>query len=153
MFDRVTIYVRDVEESRPGYEAIIGREYPWPDFSLERATPERPPAEGLHIAFPAPDRAVIASRWQSAVLAGFTDDGEPGPRSVYSPGYHGGFVLDPGGNSVESVNHEAGRAEGRIDHISLRVADIGKSRDQLAALADDNGFRLTRDDPGWVMFA
>ncbi|MBK5232198.1 MAG: hypothetical protein JJE13_04355 [Thermoleophilia bacterium] len=153
MFERVTVYVRDTQECLPGYGAIIGGEGPWPDFELATATSEHPPTEGLHIAFRAPNRAAIADRWQAAVLAGFTDDGEPGPRSVYSPGYHGGFVLDPAGNSVESVHHEANGLEGRIDHIWLRVPDINEARARFAALADRNGFQITKDEPGWVMFA
>ena len=152
MFDRVTVYVRDVEEFRPGYEAIIGREHPWPDFVIEPATSANPVTEHLHIAFAAPDRAAIAERWQSAVLAGFENDGEPGPRSVYSPGYHGGFVLDPAGNSVESVHHESGCPEGRIDHIWLRVEDMDEARETFEEHAESTGFRMTRNDPGWVMF-
>ncbi|MGK2933293.1 MAG: hypothetical protein ACSLFD_11125 [Solirubrobacterales bacterium] len=152
MFDRVTIFVSDVEMFRPGYEAIIGSEHPWSDFTVERATESSPATEGLHIAFGAPDRSAIAERWQAAVLAGFENDGEPGPRSVYSPGYHGGFVLDPAGNSVESVHHERGCADGMIDHVWLRVADIDEARDRFAAHAEPGGYRQTRDDPGWVMF-
>ena len=30
---------------------------------------------------------------------------------------------------------------------------MGEARERFAALADQGDFRLTRDDPGWVMFA
>ncbi|MGK2956678.1 MAG: hypothetical protein ACSLFI_13550 [Solirubrobacterales bacterium] len=153
MFERVTVYVREVDECLPGYGAIIGSEDPWPDFELVRAGAEHAPTQGLHIAFSAPDRATIAERWQAAILAGFTDDGEPGPRSVYSPGYHGGFVLDPAGNSLESVNHEAGRQTGRIDHVWIRVPDIEAARPRFAALAEGHGVSVTKDQPGWLMFS
>ena len=33
------------------------------------------------------------------------DNGVPGERPVYHPGYVGAFVLDPDGNNVEAVNH------------------------------------------------
>jgi catechol 2,3-dioxygenase-like lactoylglutathione lyase family enzyme len=38
---------------------------------------------------------------------GGTDNGEPGPRPIYHPGYYGAFVLDPDGNNVEAVCHTA----------------------------------------------
>jgi catechol 2,3-dioxygenase-like lactoylglutathione lyase family enzyme len=37
--------------------------------------------------------------------AGYRDDGPPGEREIYHPGYYGAYVLDPDGNSVEIVNH------------------------------------------------
>ena len=33
------------------------------------------------------------------------DNGAPGERAVYHPGYYGAFVLDPDGHNVEAVNH------------------------------------------------
>ena len=35
------------------------------------------------------------------------DNGAPGPRPIYHPGYYGAFVLDPDGNNVEAVCHQA----------------------------------------------
>lgn len=37
--------------------------------------------------------------------AGHKDNGAPGERAIYHPGYHGAFVLDPAGTNVELVNH------------------------------------------------
>ena len=42
---------------------------------------------------------------QAAIEAGYTDNGAPGERAVYHPGYYGAFVLDPDGHNVEAVNH------------------------------------------------
>ena len=33
------------------------------------------------------------------------DNGRPGERPVFHPGYYSAFVLDPDGNNVELVNH------------------------------------------------
>ncbi|WP_404827796.1 VOC family protein [Conexibacter stalactiti] len=66
-----------------------------------------PPTEGVHLAFPAPDRATVDAFHAAAVAAGYRDDGAPGPRPRYAPGYYGGFVLDPDGNSVELVHYGA----------------------------------------------
>ena len=35
--------------------------------------------------------------------AGGTDNGAPGPRPQYAPGYYGAFVIDPEGRNVEAV--------------------------------------------------
>ena len=56
--------------------------------------------------------------------AGFRDDGTPGPRPEYGDDYYGGFLLDPDGNSAEAVYHDSLRAEGVIDHVWIRVADV-----------------------------
>ena len=41
----------------------------------------------------------------AATAAGYADNGPPGERAVYHPGYYGAFVLDPDGHNVEVVNH------------------------------------------------
>ena len=42
---------------------------------------------------------------RAAIEAGYRDNGGPGERPQYHPGYYGAFVLDPDGNNVEVVNH------------------------------------------------
>ena len=37
-----------------------------------------------------------------------SDNGGPGERPHYHPGYYGAFVLDPDGNNLEAVFHGAG---------------------------------------------
>jgi predicted lactoylglutathione lyase len=41
-----------------------------------------------------------------ATSAGYADNGEPGERPQYHPGYYGAFVLDPDGHNVEAVFHD-----------------------------------------------
>jgi catechol 2,3-dioxygenase-like lactoylglutathione lyase family enzyme len=60
--------------------------------------------ENVHIAFPADDAGVRAFH-EAALAAGYADNGQPGERPVYHPGYYAAFVLDPDGNNVEAVNH------------------------------------------------
>jgi catechol 2,3-dioxygenase-like lactoylglutathione lyase family enzyme len=59
----------------------------------------------LHVAFAAPDNATVDAFHAAALAAGGRDNGAPGPRPEYHPGYYGAFVLDPDGNNVEAVNH------------------------------------------------
>jgi catechol 2,3-dioxygenase-like lactoylglutathione lyase family enzyme len=64
-----------------------------------------PPTERLHMAFPAADDATVEAFHRAALGAGYEDNGAPGERAVYHPGYYGAFVRDPDGNNIEVVNH------------------------------------------------
>ena len=61
-----------------------------------------------HIAVTASTTAQVAAFYEAALAAGGTDNGAPGERSHYHPGYYGAFVLDPDGNNLEAVFHGAG---------------------------------------------
>jgi catechol 2,3-dioxygenase-like lactoylglutathione lyase family enzyme len=63
----------------------------------------RPATENLHIAFPAPDARTVEDFHAAAVTAGYRDNGAPGERPHYKPGYYSAYVLDPDGTNVESV--------------------------------------------------
>jgi catechol 2,3-dioxygenase-like lactoylglutathione lyase family enzyme len=67
----------------------------------------RPPVRGAHIAFAATAPEQVDAFHAAALAAGGTDNGAPGPRPLYHPGYYGPFVLDPDGNNVEAVCHAA----------------------------------------------
>ena len=71
-------------------------------FSLVAAD-ER--TEHVHIAFGTDDDAHVHAFHGAATAAGYRDNGAPGERPQYHPGYYGAFVLDPDGNNVEVVNH------------------------------------------------
>jgi catechol 2,3-dioxygenase-like lactoylglutathione lyase family enzyme len=66
----------------------------------------RPATEQLHLAFPAPDRQTVEEFHEVATAAGYRDNGAPGERPRYHPGYYSAYVLDPDGTSVESVFRE-----------------------------------------------
>jgi catechol 2,3-dioxygenase-like lactoylglutathione lyase family enzyme len=59
----------------------------------------------LHVAFVANDRATVDAFHRAALAAGGTDNGAPGLRAHYHPGYYGAFVLDPDGHNIEAVCH------------------------------------------------
>jgi catechol 2,3-dioxygenase-like lactoylglutathione lyase family enzyme len=61
--------------------------------------------EGTHVAFNAPNRAAVDAFYEAAIAAGGRDNGPPGLRPKYHPGYYGAFVLDPDGINVEAVTH------------------------------------------------
>ena len=60
-----------------------------------------------HLAFAAPDRSTVDLFYAAAIRAGAVDNGAPGLRLEYHSNYYGAFVLDPDGNNVEAVCHQA----------------------------------------------
>jgi catechol 2,3-dioxygenase-like lactoylglutathione lyase family enzyme len=129
VFDHVDIHVSDLAVARSFYHEALGLptsdgEYvAWGDFGIEAVAPDHPLTRRLHIAFGAESRDAVDAWWNRMTEAGYRSDGEPGPRPQYSPEYYGAFVLDPDGNSVESVHHGTSRA-GEIDHLWLRTGDV-----------------------------
>jgi catechol 2,3-dioxygenase-like lactoylglutathione lyase family enzyme len=75
------------------------------DFSFSLISDERPLTEHVHLAFSARDDATVRAFHAAALAAGYEDNGGPGERAVYHPGYYGAFVRDPDGHNVEVVNH------------------------------------------------
>ena len=67
-------------------------------------------AGGTYVAFAANGIAAVHAFHAAALAAGGRDNGAPGPRPEYHPGYYGAFVLDPDGNNIEAVFHGAGDA-------------------------------------------
>src|SRR5689334_8523789 len=48
----------------------------------------------VHLAFTAKDRQTVDAFYAAALAAGGKDNGKPGPRAEYHPGYYGAFILD-----------------------------------------------------------
>ena len=67
---------------------------------------ERPvPADagsGLHVSFKAKDKAAVDAFHKAALKTGGTDNGKPGLRADYGPGYYAAFVVDPDGYRLEA---------------------------------------------------
>jgi catechol 2,3-dioxygenase-like lactoylglutathione lyase family enzyme len=114
--DHLWIRVADVEAARAFYSTVaphaglhLGHDEPGHvqfagasgSFSLVSGEP----TENVHMAFPAADNATVEAFHRAATEAGHRDNGAPGERPIYHPGYYGAFVLDPDGNNVEVVNH------------------------------------------------
>jgi catechol 2,3-dioxygenase-like lactoylglutathione lyase family enzyme len=115
--DHLWLRVADLERAAAFYEEIA----PFSGFERASAVPGRvqfagagstftlvagePATEHVHLAFPADHDAVVQAFHRTALAAGHCDNGTPGERAVYHPGYYGAFVLDPDGNNVEVVNH------------------------------------------------
>ena len=90
---------RVVMEPVPGVVAALGTKFP--EFWIARS--DAPTV--AHVAFRAGDRAAVDAFHAAALAAGGRDNGAPGLRRQYHPGYYGAFALDPDGNNVEAVHH------------------------------------------------
>lgn len=69
--------------------------------------PGQPPAESVHLAVAAPDRAAVRAFHTAALAAGGHDTAAPMLRPEYHPHYYGAFVRDPDGYNLEAVCHHA----------------------------------------------
>jgi predicted lactoylglutathione lyase len=58
---------------------------------------------GVHVAFLAHSKEEVENFYKAALEAGAKDNGVPGYRKQYSPGYYGAFVYDFDGNNIEAV--------------------------------------------------
>ena len=60
-----------------------------------------------HVAISAAERAHIDAFHAAGLSAGGTDNGPAGLRPDYHPHYYAAFILDPEGNNIEVVCHDA----------------------------------------------
>jgi catechol 2,3-dioxygenase-like lactoylglutathione lyase family enzyme len=60
---------------------------------------------GLMLAFPARDAAHVRALHALALAHGGTDEGAPGTRPYYEPGFYVAYVRDPDGHKVAFVFH------------------------------------------------
>lgn len=125
MLDHVGVEVGDFARSKAFYEAALeslgielvmefgegaagfGKETehgPNPFFWIQERG--RPAVSGAHVAFGARTTEQVDAFHAAALAAGGTDNGAPGLRPIYHPGYYGAFVLDPDGNNIEAVSHQ-----------------------------------------------
>ncbi len=126
--DHVSIGVSNMQRSKAFYDAALAPlgmtpvmpvEYGGKLVGVGYGTPGKPkfwiqfpingqPAtqgNGTHIAFGAPSREAVDAFYLAALEHGGIEDGRPGLRTEYHPGYYGAFVRDPDGNKIEACRH------------------------------------------------
>mgnify|MGYP003576176918 CR=1 FL=1 len=64
------------------------------------------PGEGTHVAFRADSRDQVDDFHARGLTAGGRDNGKPGLRPNYGPGYYAAFLYDPDGANIEAVYYE-----------------------------------------------
>jgi catechol 2,3-dioxygenase-like lactoylglutathione lyase family enzyme len=120
MIDHTGIGVADVGRSANFYDAALGAlgmrrvaQIPenlgtdgigygldHPVFWIDRFHPH---SVKQHTAFAAKSRTEVDAFYAAALKAGGIDNGGPGLRKQYAPGYYAAFVHDPDGNNIEAV--------------------------------------------------
>jgi catechol 2,3-dioxygenase-like lactoylglutathione lyase family enzyme len=133
LIDHIQLVVKDLGASKRFYSAVFsalgiplageGEDFFWAD-EIFVSTQDSKAAAGaltgrMHLAFQAKDRAMVDRFHQASVKAGGRDNGAPGERPHYHPGYYAAFVLDPDGNNVEAVFH--GAAERSADSVKISI--------------------------------
>jgi catechol 2,3-dioxygenase-like lactoylglutathione lyase family enzyme len=97
----------DTEEHQVAGYGIEGKPYFWigiePQPRLDELVGK---ARGFHVAFKAPDIESIHRWHQKCIELRGIDNGAPGPRPHYHPGYYGAFIIDPNGWRIEAVLHD-----------------------------------------------
>ncbi len=130
LVDHVQLVVADLAATRRFYEAVLevleiplggsADKHFWFD-ELFVSTPDGREAAGKltgrhHLAFQAKDRATVDAFYKAGLAAGGMDNGAPGERPDYHPGYYAAFLLDPAGNNIEAVYHgEAQRSAPSVE--------------------------------------
>ncbi len=119
LIDHIQLVVADLEASRRLYTALFdvlgiplggtGPDFFWAD-ELFISTADSEAAAGEltgrhHFAFRAESRAKVDEFYVAGLANGGKDNGAPGERSKYHPGYYGAFLIDPDGNNIEAVHH------------------------------------------------
>ena len=117
MIDHTSVSVSDYEKAKefykqalaplgyelgmdlPEYKAAGFKQGERQDFwfgAIEKTAP-------VHVAFAAESKEAVDQFYAAGIAAGGKDNGAPGYRTDYSPGYYGAFVHDMDGNNIEAV--------------------------------------------------
>lgn len=118
LIDHIQLVVTDLAASYRFYRAVLevlgipiggkSDDFFWADELVVSSTTS-PAAQGAstgrcHLAFQAPNEAVVMAFYEAALAHGGKDNGAPGLRP-YHPDYYAAFVLDPDGINIEAVYH------------------------------------------------
>lgn len=120
LVSHVSVGVTDIARAGAFYDAVMatlgarrimehemgigyGRAFPefWASLPHDRGAADA--GNGTHICFNAADAEAVAAFHAAGTAAGGVDDGAPGPRPEYAPGYYAAFLRDPDGNKVEAM--------------------------------------------------
>jgi len=125
MIDHVSIGVRDIARTKRFYDAALkplgykclsegegslGYGHDAVALWISAAEHPVPPdmKSGLHFSFTAPTPGGGDAFHASALGNGGRDNGKPGLRADYGPGYYAAFVIDPDGYRIEAHCSKSG---------------------------------------------
>jgi catechol 2,3-dioxygenase-like lactoylglutathione lyase family enzyme len=120
MLHHISLAVKDLDRSASFYDAALGAlgfVRVWSDstavgygragggdqLAIKAAEQVPTPPAKFHVAFAAGSRDAVHAFHRAGVDHGGADNGPPGPRPEYGPGYYAAFLLDPDGHNIEAV--------------------------------------------------
>lgn len=132
MIEHISLMVKNYEESRRfydetlsilGYERLMnfedasskvcgygkeGKPAFWISFEESPSRPEEKIglASGFHVAFSASSKQDVEDWHKKALELAGKDNGLPGYRVEYYPGYYAAFIMDPNGWRLEALYHD-----------------------------------------------
>lgn len=120
MIDHTSIHVSDIGKSKAFYDQALAplgytmlsefSEWKVAGYGVGNKSDFWIAGDGAkqleHIAFAALDKETVEKFHAAGLAAGGTDNGAPGYRKDYSPGYYAAFVKDPDGHNIEAVYHD-----------------------------------------------
>lgn len=125
VFDHLSLGVADLDRAAAFYDAALaalGYVQLWrapravgygppgftgeAPFAILQAGGDVKLGDRFHLAFAARSREAVDGFHRAAMAVGGTDDGAPGIREHYDPGYYAAFVRDLDGHRLEAVLHE-----------------------------------------------
>ena len=126
MIDHVTLTVSDIEKAKEFYTkafAPLGyalvSDYPeWKVAGIGAGGTSdiwlfggKGSKEEAHLALVAKNKDEVDAFYKAALAAGGADNGAPGYRKNYTPGYYAAFVHDADKNNIEVVYHDPNPTE------------------------------------------
>lgn len=122
MIDHITITVSDYKKAKNFYENILGicgykiifeynEQYcgfgkDKSEFWIGKIDDYHQTSKNIHIAFTANSKEVVDNFHRKTIELGAKDNGGPGYREIYGPGYYASFVIDHDGNNIEAIFRE-----------------------------------------------
>ncbi len=86
------------------HEGAVAYGRAFPEFWVQEPLDgEASVGNGTHISFNAASKDEVDAFHESALAAGGSDDGAPGPRPEYGEPFYGCFVRDPDGHKIEAT--------------------------------------------------
>ncbi len=133
IMSHVSIGTNDMPRSLAFYDAVLPVlgckklfEYPFavaygkqfPEFWVQKPIDGQAASvgNGTHFSFIAESKEAVHAFHEAAIAAGATDDGAPGPRPDYGPGYYGAFARDPNGHKIEAAYFDTSLGEHESSH-------------------------------------
>jgi catechol 2,3-dioxygenase-like lactoylglutathione lyase family enzyme len=128
MFSYVCLGTNDISRARAFYDAVLaplghariessdnatssawGIDDPGPHLWVTAPFDGAPAGagNGTMVSFLAPSRATVDAFHAAALAHGGRDEGGPGLRPQYGPGFYAGYVRDPDGNKLNAVCYGA----------------------------------------------